>query len=163
MSSPAPRYAGFWIRFLADIIDTLVLTLVSWIVEFIVLGAIYLVWGFILSRQGETIPGFFDAFNAYALQMVNIGMYFCVAFPYYVWGHFRWGTTLGKKPFGIYVVDAKTLGPVTLKQSIGRFAAYGVSYALVATGFLMAAFHPRKQGLHDLMAGTVSVRREGWG
>lgn len=93
------------------------------------------------------------------IQLLFYGVYSCVAFPYYVWGHFRYGTTLGKKPFGIYVVSAADQGRLTLSQSIIRTAGYVLSSLPFACGYLMAAFHPRKQALHDLIAGTVSRYR----
>ncbi|OFZ79983.1 MAG: hypothetical protein A3K03_13245 [Bdellovibrionales bacterium RIFOXYD1_FULL_44_7] len=153
------RYAGFWIRFIADIIDSLILTIVSWILEYALLGLMYGLWSFYARNKGLSVPPFSDAFNAFWLQVFNIGVYVVIAFPYYVWGHFRFGTTLGKRPFKIYVVDCESLGPITVGQSIRRFFSYGLSYALLCTGFLMAAFHPQKRALHDLLAGTVSVRR----
>jgi uncharacterized RDD family membrane protein YckC len=36
---------------------------------------------------------------------------------------------------------------------------YTVSYLIIGCGFFMAAFHPQKKALHDLLAGTVSVVR----
>jgi uncharacterized RDD family membrane protein YckC len=153
------RYAGFWIRLVADIVDSLILTIASWIVEYALLGVFYLGWMMIEKSRGGGVPPFGEAFDAFRLQVLNIGLYFCVSFPYYVWGHFRWGTTLGKRPFGIYVLRADDHGSITLKQSIGRFFGYGLSYALFFCGFIMAAFHPDKRALHDLLAGTISIRK----
>ncbi len=153
------RYAGFWIRLIADIIDSLVLTALSWLLEYILLGMVYGVWALYMKMHAQLAPPFSDAFNPFYLQIVNVGLYFCLAFPYYVWGHFYWGTTLGKRPFNIYVVSADTLGPITIKQSMVRFFSYLISYLPFCAGFLMAAIHPKKQGLHELVAGTVSVNR----
>lgn len=154
------RFAGFWIRLVADILDGLLLTVVSWIVEYLLLGVFYWAWSAWLSRQGQPIPSFGRAFDPLMLQVFNAGLYLCLAFPYYVWGHFRWGTTLGKRPFRIYVVSVESLGHITLNQSIARCLGYVPSYLLFGTGFLMAAFHPEKRGLHDLIARTVSIRKE---
>ena len=138
-------------------IDSTVLTVASWLLEFMILGAIY--WTGVLLHFFNT-EGFLDVFNPFQLQVINLGAYALVAAPYYVIGHYRYGTTLGKKPLGIYVVDNATLGPITLKQSWIRCAGYIVSYLPFAAGYLMAAFHPEKRALHDWMAGTVSIRRK---
>jgi uncharacterized RDD family membrane protein YckC len=151
------RFAGFWIRAVAEILDSVILTVASWVVELALLRLFYLIWKLSKGGTGVEIPAFDDAFNSLFLQMFNIGIYLCLAFPYYVWGHFKYGTTLGKRPFRIYVVDHATLGSLTIAQSITRFFAYGISYALFMTGFIMAAFHPQKRALHDLMAKTASV------
>lgn len=145
------KYAGFWIRLVADILDSILLTLTSWMVEYFILGMVYWIGRF-------TAP-FSDAFNAFTLQLLNIGIYFCIALPYYVIGHYRWGTTLGKKPLKIYVINAHDQASITLRQSVIRFFAYGLSYALFLCGFIMAAFQPEKRALHDLLAGTMSIRK----
>jgi uncharacterized RDD family membrane protein YckC len=154
------RYAGFWIRFLADVIDTLILTAVSWGLEILVLGAFYWIQFSLMPGGGgiESAPEFWDAFSGLFVQVLNVGIYLALSFPYFAYGTFKYGTTLGKRPFGIRVVDAETLGPITLKQSIIRFAGYSLSGILLLAGYLMAAWHPRKQALHDLMAKTVSLR-----
>jgi len=156
ISSGAPRYAGFWIRFLADIIDSTLLTFVSWFLELICLGAFYWIQVLFHFREGS---GFWSAYNPFFIQILNIGFYGVVAFPYYVWGHYRYGTTVGKKPFHIYVVQNGDLSPLTSKQSVVRCLAYVISYLPFSAGFSMAAFHPQKRALHDLIAGTVSIRR----
>lgn len=156
---PKYQYAGFWIRFLAHLIDSTFLTFVSWLLEW---GILWIFYGIstLFSTAGGTLPTFEDAFNSFFLQIFNAGIYFCLAFPYYVWGHFKWGTTLGKKVFGIRVVSEITGENISLNQSITRFFLYGFSYVVMGLGFLMAAFQPRKQGLHDIFAHTVSVRPE---
>ena len=154
--TPPTHYAGFWIRVCAESIDSTILTLVAWLFEIVILGIFH--W---LRKKygGDAVPDFWSAYNAFFLQMFNMGLYVVLSFPYYVYGQLRWGTTLGKRPFRVYVVGAGTLAPLTLKQSLVRFLGYGVSTALFMTGFLMAAFHPQKRALHDLMAGTVSIIR----
>lgn len=151
------RYAGFWIRFLADIIDSLLLTIVSWVIEGILLYGFYRLD--LLIHPDLAKGSFVDAFTPFFVQMFNLGIYTCLAFPYYVMGHFKYQTTLGKRPFGIYVVDAKTHESLTVSQSILRCVGYVPSYLLFCAGFLMAAMNPRKQGLHDLIASSVSIRR----
>jgi uncharacterized RDD family membrane protein YckC len=154
------RFAGFWIRFVANVIDGMLLTLGAWLLEVVLTGAFYLVWSKLKAQGGESVPPYSDAFNQFWLQIFNMGLYLCLAFPYYVIGHFKWGTTLGKRPFRIYVVDAKDLKPISMSQSVKRFCSYLLSYVVFAAGYVMAAFHPQKRALHDLIAGTVSVRRE---
>ena len=139
------NYAGFWLRAVATFVDSLVVGVVSSI-----LGWIFLKIVLKIIAAGV---------NGVEEQFFYLGIQFCVAFPYYVWGHFRYGTTLGKRLVGVFVVRTDSLEPITLKQSIGRFCAYAVSYLPVGCGYLMAAFHPQKRALHDLIAGTVCIKR----
>ena len=147
-------YAGFWIRLLADIIDSLVLTAVSWFPTYAMEALLE------NSRPLTTLE----------VQYVSMGWYFLFAFPYYVFGHTRYGTTLGKKLFNIYVVEFDGNLPrvtsdvatwkISLKKSIIRFFAYGLSYLILAAGFLMVIVHPEKRGLHDLLSGSGSIRKK---
>lgn len=152
-SAQAPiRYAGFWVRFIADLIDSTLLTVASWFLELVLLGAVY--W------LGHFAAPFQDAFNPFMLQILNLALYATLAFGYYTWGHYRYGTTFGKRPFRVYVVTEKNRLPITMKQSVIRSVGYAVSYLPLAAGFLMAAFHPEKRALHDILAGTVSITKE---
>jgi uncharacterized RDD family membrane protein YckC len=146
------RYAGFWIRLVADIIDTLILSVAAWFLELMLLGLVYFV--------GRYNKPFNDAFNPFFLQVFNGVLYLLLAIPYFVWGHYRYGTTLGKRPFRIYVVSHSNHLPISLFQSWMRCFGYLVSYLPFGVGFIMAAFQPEKRALHDLMAGTVSISKE---
>lgn len=154
MQDTSPRhYAGFWIRLWADIADGTLLTVVSWLLELALLGAVYGVRSALEGSQDS----FWDAFNPMLVQVINLVLYAAIAFPYYVIGHFKYGTTLGKRPFRIRVVDARTYESVTFRQSVVRCLSYFLSYLPFSTGFMMAAFQPEKRALHDLIAGTVSI------
>jgi uncharacterized RDD family membrane protein YckC len=146
------RWAGFWIRFIANLIDTGLLTVASWFLELMILGAVY--W------LGSHQKSFQDAFNPFMLQVFNGVLYLVLAFPYYTWGHYRYGTTLGKRPFRIYVVSMSDLLPITKKQAIVRTLSYVLSYLPFCAGFIMVAFQPEKRALHDFIAGTVSISKE---
>ena len=45
-------------------------------------------------------------------------------------------------------------------QASGRFFGKVVSAIILGIGFFMIAFTERKQGLHDLLAGCLVVRRQ---
>lgn len=67
------------------------------------------------------------------------------------------GATPGKWLLGYKIVDAKTLGPISKKQSILRFIGCIMAGLPFLIGFFMVAFTKRNQGLHDLIAGTVVI------
>jgi uncharacterized RDD family membrane protein YckC len=130
------RYAGFWLRLIASLIDMGILWLACWIIE---------------------LPLPLDS-NGLALQIIDTFLYMTFAAIYFGWGQFKYQTTLGKKLLKLYVVRADNGLPMTLQQSLLRCLGYIVSYLPLGTGYLMVAFHPKKQGLHDLMAGSIVVR-----
>ena len=133
------EYAGFWIRLWAHLIDFILLNLVEVALEY----AISLPLGLSSVTQ----------------QIVGVFLSLALCYFYYVEIPMRKGTTIGKNVFDIYVLDYQTGQPFSRKQATGRMFSYLLSYAIVGCGFLMAAFHPEKRALHDLIAGTVSVRK----
>ena len=66
-----------------------------------------------------------------------------------------WQATPGKRWFGIKVTDLEGRR-ITFGRSLTRAIASILSWA-VFVGLLMAAFTPRRQALHDFLAGTVVV------
>ncbi|MEO5881998.1 MAG: RDD family protein, partial [Caldimonas sp.] len=66
--------------------------------------------------------------------------------------------TPGKMVISARVVDARTRGPLTVGQSVGRYLGYFVSTVPLGLGLLWVAFDPKKQGWHDKLAGTVVIR-----
>jgi uncharacterized RDD family membrane protein YckC len=150
------QYAGFWKRLIADFLDSTLLDLLAGGVELFVLFGIYLIKKMTpLSGGGDTLP-FFEFFSSVTFEVFFISLRFLLAFFYFSWGTFWYSTTLGKKSLSIYVVS-KDLKPVTLKQSIKRFLGYLVSYLPLGLGFSTIIFHPKRLGLHDMIAGTVSI------
>jgi uncharacterized RDD family membrane protein YckC len=48
---------------------------------------------------------------------------------------------------------------ISFAKASTRFFAKWISSALFGIGFFMAAFTKKKQGLHDLMAGTIVTKQ----
>ena len=70
----------------------------------------------------------------------------------------RWQATLGKLACRLRVTDeaGRRIG---LGRAIGRNLAKYLSALTLGIGFLMVGWTRRKQGLHDLIAGTLVLRR----
>ena len=134
------NYAGFWVRLGAHVID------------FVLVNAIELAL-----EYGISLP---LGLSSVAQQVVGVILSLSLCYYYYVELPQKRGTTIGKQIFGIQVIDIKTGQNFTRKQAIIRLFGYLFSYAIVGCGFLMAAFHPQKRTLHDLMAGTVCIRKK---
>ena len=154
---PEFRYVGFWVRLIATLLDWILLTLASTGVQYLIIGiANGVLW--LMTRGSDGGTASVDL-NMLELQILNTVLYGAMALPYYSLGHIRYRTTLGKVLFKVEVVDSTTGGTLTLKQSVIRTFGYLISYLPMGAGFLMVAFNPRKQGLHELMASSVSVYR----
>jgi len=132
-------YVGFWKRFAAMWIDTLILTLVIALIVLPIYGTQYPV----LHAQGET---------SWVDSLINVG---AILATILLW-RFR-GATPGKMLFSAKIVDANTLAAPSTGKLVGRFFAYIVSTVPLCLGFLWIAFDPRKQAWHDKLAGTVVI------
>jgi uncharacterized RDD family membrane protein YckC len=132
-------YVGFWKRFAAMWIDTLILTVVIALIVLPIYGTQYPA----LQAQGRT-TGVDTLINAGAILATIL-----------LW-RFR-GATPGKMLFSARIVDANTLAAPSTGKLVGRFFAYLVSMIPAGLGFLWIAFDARKQGWHDKLAGTVVI------
>jgi len=132
-------YVGFWKRFAAMWIDTLILTVVIALIVLPIYGSQYPV----LKAQGQTM---------WIDNVINVG---AILATLLLW-RFR-GATPGKMLFSAKIVDANTLAAPSTGKLVGRFFAYLVSMIPAGLGFLWIAFDARKQGWHDKLAGTVVI------
>jgi uncharacterized RDD family membrane protein YckC len=152
------KYAGFWIRLVADIVDSILLDVSTCLVALMGLGLTY--WGKVIFFSGLIESNdFLNSVNPFILQFILIGIRGFLSLGYFTWATYRYGTTLGKRLFHIQVVSVIDHSPVSLKQSLVRCLGYIVSYIPLGAGFLMVLFQPKKRALHDLIAGTVSIIR----
>ena len=128
-----PRYAGFWIRLLAYIIDA------------VVLGVITFPLIQVLNSMG--IAG--DSTNV--LGIAISWMYFAV------FESSEWMASPGKKVLGLIVTDDQGMR-LSVGRATRRYFAKILSALLLGIGFFMIAFTARKQGLHDKIFQTLVLR-----
>jgi uncharacterized RDD family membrane protein YckC len=151
---PAPDhvYAGFWRRVAASVIDAILLFIGFVVLDFV--GAIFVSIGLLSSGQNITND------NTIGAQVVIFLITGVLAWLYYAGLESGpWQGTVGKRIVRLVVTDVhgRRIG---FGRATGRYFAKFVSTLAVFAGYLMVAFTERKQGLHDLMAGTLVVRQE---
>ena len=130
------EYAGFWRRFAAYIIDNILVSVVFWLVA-LVLGAI--------AGDGGVIV-------AYILGTIGAFVYFAGM------ESSSSQATVGKIALGIQVTDLQG-NRISFGKALGRNLAKILSALILYIGFIMAAFTAKKQGLHDMIAGTLVVKK----
>ncbi|KEF38936.1 putative membrane protein/domain [Schinkia azotoformans MEV2011] len=129
--------AGFWIRFIALIIDTIILSIVQFVLSFLISG-----------------------YSLTEMNVLSSIINLILTFLYFVWLQVKFnGQTIGKKITGIRVANLEgervTIGQMTLREIIGKL----VSGFILLIGFLMAAGRS-KRALHDYIAKTIVIRAE---
>ena len=137
------RYAGFWRRLAATLIDTLLLVAVA--------IPVMMLFGYSMMprMQPGTLPSMPDL-NGFLLNYI-----LPLALTVFFWMKFL--GTPGKLLLSCHVVDAKTGAPLRLGQSVLRYFAYIVSTLPFCLGFAWIAWDKRKQGFHDKIAKTVVI------
>lgn len=139
------KKAGFWTRFWVYCIDLLVISAI---------GGILIKPVFYLFDLSVTKP-FFILLSPYKSVMLLITLvYFLLMTMFFK-------QTIGKMVLGIKVVSENgqplTVSALIFREVIGRF----ISKVLVIP-YLLAAFTPNKQTLHDLFADTYVVHEQAY-
>ena len=139
------KYAGFWIRWVAAIIDGLVLGVVT----------IPLSLWWISAADWTTTSGGFQV-HWQGAAFVPLILLWVIQWGYYTIMTGAYGATLGKMALKLKVVRATDMQPVSygtaaLREIIGKF----VSGFCCSLGYIWAGFDSRKQGWHDKIASTV--------
>jgi len=152
----AVQYAGFWRRFVAYVIDRLILGIPSFVLVlvFIVPSIVSLVGSIC---DPERIP---FAILSFVMSWVWL-MVLIIAghLLYFAWFESsRFQATLGKMLLGIVVTDL-TGQRVSFLRALGRNLGKIISHAIANIGFLMAGVTARKQALHDMLADCLVVMK----
>lgn len=155
--SPPPRvdYAGFWLRFVALIIDAVILGVVG----FAITAPFMVPFGLRGVLRGHGPMGPEDFFPAMATLMRVSLIRTVLNYLYYaLLESSPWQGTVGKKALGLYVTDM-TGRRISFGRATGRFFGKIVSFLTLFIGFIMAGFTEKKQALHDMMAGCLVLRK----
>ena len=142
---------GFWIRFVAYMIDGLVLTVAAGaIVGLFVL----LVIGSADANEDETSPAIAFGIVLMILALLLIGWLYEALMT-----SSRRGATLGKQALGLRIIRADG-ARLTFGRATARYFLKYIITPLVPLfiGYLMAAFTNRKRALHDVLADTIVIR-----
>lgn len=138
------QYAGFWRRFFAMVIDGFMILVLSILLVFLL--------------------GFFVGGIMCASDLIEgIGSYAMPINALILWLYFALQesgpkqATVGKRVLGIYVTTEDEQPLSFAQASIRHFAKYLSSIFLI--GFIMAAFTQKKQGLHDILAHALVLKR----
>ncbi len=161
---PVVAYAGFWLRFVAHILDGLIIGLpVTIVVMILVLSSGF---GSFIKNLPNAPDDPTEAFgNAVgAAFFVGIGLIVLVALLgswlyYALFESSSWQATPGKKVLNIFVTDING-APVSFGRATGRyFSKYITQLIPLLIGFILAGLTERKQALHDMIASTLVLRR----
>lgn len=151
----APEYAGFWLRFFAALIDGVIVGIAA-LVLFIPVGIVLGIAGVVRAGSGggdglELIEG--------PLMMLNWAVSVSLQWLYEaLLTSSSKQATLGKLALGMVVTDLEGKR-ISFGRATGRHFGKYLSSILLLTGYLMQPFTAKKQALHDILAGTLVMRK----
>ena len=129
-------YAGFWIRVAARFIDGIFLYIIAFIYGFI---------SRLLFQESPLLHLF-----------VILGIFVIVILYFAGFESSKKQATLGKQAFGIKVTDYDG-NRISFGKAILRVVVKDVTALMLGIGYLAIIFSEKKQGLYDMVAGTVVV------
>lgn len=144
-TSSAPRYAGFWIRWLANFMDSLIISIPT--------AAVFM--------MASVVGGLSQAEEGARALFFILLLPFAFAATWLYFAFFESSAsqaTLGKQILGLKVIDYEGRR-ISFARATGRFWAKILSGIPFNIGYIMAAFTEKKQALHDMLVKTYVVRR----
>jgi len=138
------RYAGFWLRLFAGLIDSITLAVFG----FFVSAATHQISGYSLAERFG--PGWW---MAVCLNLLIHWLYYTVAESSKDQG------TPGKVLLGLKVTD-EAGRRISFGKANARYWSKILSGVLLYIGYFMIGFTKRKQGLHDVIAHTLVLRKD---
>jgi uncharacterized RDD family membrane protein YckC len=129
-------FAGFWIRVGAKIIDGIIITVVGFVLIFLV--------NFLIR-------------NAIAGGILQNLIYFALIIFYATYFLGKYGATPGKMACGLKVVrpDGEKM---SYARACGRFFAEFLSTLILYIGYILVAFDEERRALHDRICDTRVIR-----
>lgn len=152
------HYAGFWWRFVAALLDLLII----WVASFAV-GVFFDPFGigaFRIDPFGSDNFGgiFYVAYNVDA-DLLGLGNVVAIWFYFALQESSSRQATIGKRCCGIVVTDLNGKR-ISFSRASGRHFGKLVSSFILMIGYMMAGWTRRKQALHDIMAECLVLRRK---
>lgn len=137
-----PKYAGFWIRFWAYLIDLLMISSIGWLL----VRPIFRLIDLDVSATSWYAP----------ITIVSVVIFY----SYFTLMTYFFQQTLGKMIVGIRVVDVHSkkpsFGTVVFRETVGRI----LSVIPFNLPYIIVGFTPKKQAVHDYIADTVVLHEQ---
>ncbi len=162
-------YAGFWKRFFAYVIDSIILNIIMGVL----LIPVFLIYGtaFVQELDQSNYNYNYNSISYMQPQTVEEEVLLLSAFLIFFvigvigsiiisWLYFALmessnkKATLGKMVLNLIVTDENGV-KLTFGRASGRYFGKILSGLILNIGFIMAAFTEKKQALHDILAGTL--------
>lgn len=146
------EYGGFWIRFVAKVIDRLILFAVGSALSFGLMATS------LMRTQGSMNPRDPEFWRFFLLQQSVLGLVNLAIGLLFTWYFLKkFSATPGKMVFNLKVLRPDGT-PLTSGRIIGRYFAEILSGMILLIGYIIAAFDEEKRALHDHICDTRVIK-----
>lgn len=156
-----PRYAGFWLRFVAYLVDGLIVGIPVTIIIVIFIALFGGLAALHIPNNPNPDPAQFMAFFAALFAALLPIILISVAASWLYFAMMESSSrqaTLGKAMLSLRVTDMNGQR-ISFGRATGRYFSKIVTNLVpLAIGWILAGFTERKQALHDFIAGTLVWR-----
>ena len=151
------KFAGFWRRFVAYMIDGFILSIIL-IILGIIAGVAYFA-GVMSGNSGSLMARMMNPEQLSAITLSIWVLSTLLNIIYFTYFYGTSGRTPGKMLMGLQVVTSEGK-PLSFGIAFLRSVGYLVSSFVFCLGFIWIGFDKKKQGWHDKIAGTVVIIRQ---
>ncbi len=152
------KYAGFWLRFVAYLIDNIIMSAIGFVISLPFIGTI-IFSGIALSELDSCdeskfmgIAGIVGTALLLAITIATVGwLYFALM------ESSKQQATLGKMALGLKVTDMEGK-KISFARATGRYFGKIISNMIFMIGYILAGLTEKKQALHDIIAGCLVIR-----
>jgi len=155
------NYAGFWMRFLAVIIDGILIGIVRWIVIAPILVSMGIGVASEIQHLDSDDPStalpIIGTIMAFAGISALISTIIWILY-YTLMEASKYQGTVGKIALGLIVTDTNG-NKLDFSKALVRNICKIISSMILFIGYIMAGFTDKKQALHDMIANTLVVKK----
>ncbi len=152
------QYAGFWLRFIAYLIDDIILGAIGFVISLPFIGTI-IFSGIALSEldncEESKFLGIAGIVGTVLLLIITITaagwLYFALM------ESSKQQATLGKMVLGLKVTDMEG-NKISFARATGRYFGKILSGMIFMIGYILAGLTDKKQALHDMIAACLVIR-----
>jgi uncharacterized RDD family membrane protein YckC len=155
------QYGGFWLRFVAVIVDGIILAIPQGILQMLLLGGLGMSMAHMEPNPGappaEVLAALGPMFGILGISWIVSLAIGCTYETFFI---VKFAATPGKMAVGVKVLrpDGSKL---SVGRAIGRYFAKMLSGMIIGIGYIMAGFDAQKRALHDMICDTLVTKSRG--
>ena len=158
-NQPEVKYAGFWLRFVAYLIDDLLLGIVGFLLSIPFVGTIVFSAFRIAEAKGDDEKTFLGIAGILGAVLMLIMTVTVVSWLYYaLMESSKQQASLGKMALSLKVTDMSG-NRISFGRATGRYFGKILSGAIFMIGYILAGLTEKKQALHDIIASCLVIRK----